>query len=451
MRPSQFVTHSQKDLRIARILTAGLDAVDPMRVVAGYLQHYPIKTGQRVHALGIGKAALPMVEALSHRTELERALVITKHAPDSGLKGLKERMPAITVKEAGHPIPDLRSQAAGEEVLAFVAALGVEDLLLCLISGGGSALMTSPLVPLEDLQALTSALLVCGARIDEINTLRRHLDRVKGGGLVQVTKGRVLSLILSDVVGNPLEAIASGPTAPDPSTREEALKVLEKYGLPTANLRHSSSKNNYAPSPKLEEPFLRSILQSLSTYPETPKPADPIFSRVQNVVVGDNALALEAALKQAQVEGFQAESLGSAWQGEAREVGHTLANKLRVATSTKETPFCLIAGGETTVTLRGNGRGGRNLELALAAVSPIAGLENAVFISLATDGEDGPTDAAGAVVTGTSLQRAESLGLDPAAFLERNDSYAFFEKMGDLLVFGPTGTNVNDMVFLIHS
>jgi hydroxypyruvate reductase len=192
-----------------------------------------------------------------------------------------------------------------------------------------------------------------------------------------------------------------------------------------------------------------SILHALSSNPETPKPDDPIFSRVQNIIVGDNALAAQAALKQAKREGFYAASLGDHWQGEAREVGLELARKLRVTMKSHNTPFCLIAGGETTVTIKGNGMGGRNQELALGAVHELAGLENTLLISLATDGEDGPTDAAGAVVTGDTLQRAQSINLDPADYLARNDSYAFFEQLGDLLKIGPTGTNVNDLVFLV--
>ena len=277
-----------------------------------------------------------MVEALSRSTSLESALVISKHVSDSGLKGIKERTPDITVMEAGHPLPDSRSLAAGKDALAFIAPLEADDLLVCLISGGGSALMTSPRVPMADMQALTSALLSSGARIDEINILRRHLDRIKGGGLVKATKARVLSLILSDVVGNPLEAIASGPTAPDPTTREEAFAVLEKYGLLSVNQNQSLRKKIHAHARRLAGTFSWSIHQFLSSCPETPKPADPIFSRVQNVIVGDNALAVEAALKQAHEEGFQSESLGSAWQGEACKVGRTLADILRVATSARE-------------------------------------------------------------------------------------------------------------------
>jgi glycerate 2-kinase len=459
MDASRFFTHSLRDPRVARILAAAIEAVDPDAAVERYLASNPLSPARRVFALGLGKAALPMTQALSRHVDLTRALVITKHVSSLELQ-------AATVMESGHPVPDARSLAAGRAALEFVSSLREDDLLVCLISGGGSALMTAPVVPLQDMQALTSALLACGARIDEINTLRRHLDRAKGGGVAKATKARVLSLILSDVVGSLLEAIASGPTAPDPTTREDALAVLEKYfvmslrgaaerrrgNLPvTTNSRLLRSARNDIKIPA-------SILQSLSSNPETPKPNDPIFSRVQNVIVGDNALAIQAALKQAEQESFHAESLGSDWQGEAREVGLELANKLRVTTQSQIRPFCLIAGGETTVTIRskGNpaskerGKGGRNQELALAAVPALAGLENALLISLATDGEDGPTDAAGAVVNGETLQRAEELNLTVADYLSRNDAYPFFERLGDLLKTEPTGTNVNDLMFLVR-
>ena len=427
---------------MAGILAAALDAVEPGAAVERYLAANSLPSPGRVFALGLGKAAVPMTRALSRFTNLTDILVITKHASPLNLQ------PA-TLIESGHPVPDARSLVAGGAALDFVSNLREDDLLVCLISGGGSALMTAPTVQLKDMQALTSALLACGARIDEINTLRRHLDRVKGGGLARATKARVLSLILSDVVGSPLEAIASGPTTPDPTTREDALGVLEKYGLENRPRRHRVTPARTAASGRAVSPWQKSILDSLRSSPETPKPDNPIFSRVQNIIVGDNALAIKAALKRAEKEGFKAESLGSGWQGEARKVGLELAQKLRVTTALQSPPFCLIAGGETTVTIQGNGIGGRNQELALAAIPILAGLENTLLISLATDGEDGPTDAAGAVVAGESLQRAQSLDLDPAYYLTRNDSYVLFDRLGDLLKIGPTGTNVNDLMFLV--
>jgi hydroxypyruvate reductase len=363
-----------------------------------------------------------MVESLSQYADLKQTLVITKHSAALDIL-------SATLIESGHPVPDSRSQAAGEVALKFVSGLEEDDVLICLISGGGSALMTAPTLPLEDLQMLTSALLACGARIDEINTLRRHLDRVKGGGVAKATRARVLSLILSDVVNSPLEAIASGPTAPDPTTKNDAVEILEKYRLA-----------NSLPA---------TTLSALKANPETPKPGDPIYSRVENVIVGDNAFAVQTAIEQAEREGFHSEYLGSDWEGEARVVGIELARKLRVTAQSRPGPFCLVGGGETTVTIQGDGKGGRNQELALAAVPELAGLENALLLTLASDGEDGPTDAAGAVVSGESRQRAETLGLDVADHLSRNDAYPFFDRLNDLFRIGPTGTNVNDLIFLI--
>jgi len=444
VEPERFITHSLRDPRVMRILAAALDAVEPGAVIERYLTSNPLPVAGRVFALGLGKAAVPMTEALSRFTDLTQALVITKHASPLDLQ-------AATVMESGHPVPDERSLAAGTAALDFVSKLREDDLLVCLISGGGSALMTAPIIPLEDMQTLTSALLSSGARIDEINTLRRHLDRVKGGGIAKATKARVLSLILSDVVGSRLEAIASGPTAPDPTTRGDALGVLKKYRLLNKPRRHPASTDKAGAGGDTEtqiNKFSR-LGDFVVDSPETPKPVDSIFTRVQNVVVGDDALAVQAALKQAEQEGFRVESLGSAWQGEARAVGAELAQKLRVTMESNPRPLCLVAGGETTVTLRGSGTGGRNQELALAAVPQLAGMENALLISLATDGEDGPTDAAGAVVNGETFERAESLGLDVASHLSRNDAYPFFERLGDLLKTGPSGTNVNDLMFLI--
>jgi hydroxypyruvate reductase len=420
MDTDRFATHSLQDARIMRILSAALDAVDPFRAVQRYLP----KMDGRVFGLGIGKAAIPMMDALAERIPLAGGLAVTKFASGPSRE-------SYSVMEGGHPVPDARSLHAGERVLEFVSSLKEDDTLVCFISGGGSALVTAPYVPLEDLQTLTSLLLSSGARIDEINTLRRQLDRVKGGGLARVTKAKIISLILSDVIGNPLEAIASGPTVSDPTTKVDAIAILQKY--------------------KLEKEVPKSILDILFSIPSLALSADDgrsRINRVQNMIIGDNKLAALAALKHAEHEGFHAEILTNELQGEAREMGQELAQRLRAESSKRTRPFCLIAGGETTVTIRGKGKGGRNQELALAAVPELAGLKNVMCITLATDGDDGPTDAAGAVATGESAQRAESLGLDAADYLSRNDAYPFFEKLGDLLKTGPTGTNVNDLTFL---
>ena len=427
MNPNRFATRSLADPRILRILSSALDAVDPAKAVQ---KHLPNVDGN-VYGLGIGKASIPMLTALAEALPLSGALAIGKHASSLD-PSLQLRTSLFPILLGGHPVPSQDSLRAGEHALNFVSALGEDDTLICLISGGGSALMTAPHegISLEDIQALTSLLLASGAAIDEINTLRRQLDRVKGGGLARATKARVISLILSDVIGNPLEAIASGPTVPDPTTSEDAIAVLKKY--------------------EIEEQAPDSIRDCLSkTLPSQSIVEDGGWStRVSNTIIGDNKLAAITAMEQARKGGFGAEILTNELQGEAREVGVMLAKKLRGETTIRQHPFCLIVGGETTVTIRGNGKGGRNQELALAAVNELKGLDNVILISLATDGEDGPTDAAGAVATGESARRAESLGFDAADYLSRNDAYHFFEGLDDLIRTGPSGTNVNDLVFL---
>lgn len=416
----RFATTSLQAPRLLRILCAALDAVNPFHAVQTHLP--PLE--RPVFGLAIGKAAVPMMDALVEKIPFAGGLVVTKFAPEQGRK-------LYTVIEGAHPVPDERSLEAGERVLEFVSSLEEDDTLVCLISGGGSALVTAPYVPLEDLQTLTSLLLSSGAPIDEINVLRRQLDRIKGGGLAGATKAKVISLILSDVIGNPLEAIASGPTVPDPTTREDAMMILKEYELA-----------KQVPNSILQ------ILESKSSLLDFRQQAVGRHN-VQNIIIGDNKLAALAASKQAEAEGFQAKILTNELQGEAREAGRALAHRLCMESSVRDRPFCLIAGGETTVTLTGNGKGGRNQELALSAVNELRGLENVMLIALGTDGDDGPTDAAGAVVTGESASMAESIGLDAEDHLSRNDAYPFFEALGDLLKPGPTGTNVNDLVFLL--
>ncbi|MBV6449365.1 MAG: D-glycerate 2-kinase [Anaerolineales bacterium] len=418
MDTARFATYSLTDSRILRILSAALNAVDPYHAVKN---HLPQTTGN-VYGLAIGKAAVPMLTALADSIPLSGALAVSKHASSADYRPpLSADINLFPLLLGGHPIPDARSVIAGERVLEFVSLLKEEDTLVCLISGGGSALVTAPLIPLEELQTLTASLLASGATINEINTIRRQLDRIKGGGLARATKAKIISLILSDVIGNPLEAIASGPTAPDPTTREDAIAILKKYRIE-------------------REIFLESDVL----------PSDIRRQAVglQNLIIGDNKLAAQAAHEQATREGFDSEILTNDLQGEAREVGVMLANKLRDEATTRPRPFCLIAGGETTVTIRGNGKGGRNQELALAAVNELRDVKNIMLISLATDGEDGPTDAAGAVTTGESARRAKTLGLDAAGSLSRNDAYSYFHALDDLIKTNPTGTNVNDLIFL---
>ncbi len=404
---------------VKRVLASAMNAVDAGEAVRAHLPGNPLPRAERVFAFGLGKAACAMTSAFADVTELVEGLVITKHATTFRLRSGR-----VAIIEGDHPVPGLGSVDAGNAALKFISQLTPDDLLVCLISGGGSALMTAPRIPLEDLQSLTSALLACGARIDEINTLRRHLDQLKGGGLARAANGaRIISLILSDVVGDSVEAIASGPTAPDPTTNADALSIIEKYGL----------KDNL-PS---------AVVSSLR---ETPKPGDPIFERVQNKIIASNSIALVAAQTQAKAGGFHTKILRADFQGEASFVGREMSLALREALQTLSRPFCLLAGGETTVTLKGKGKGGRNQEVALGAVDVLDGLGAVMLVSLATDGEDGPTDAAGAVTTGESAQRAKRLGMSAADYLSRNDAYGFFDALDDLVRVGPSGTNVNDLI-----
>ncbi len=426
--------------RITRILAAAINGVNPMDAVAHYVKRngnilsvsharYDLKMFQRVGVLGIGKASVAMAESLLEilSSDITDTLVITKHAD-------KVSHPKLNILYGDHPIPGNNSLETGKKTFQLVSSLGPDDLLFCLISGGGSALMASPIggISLADIQELTSALLASGASIEEINALRRRLDNLKGGGIAKLTGGAtVVALILSDVVGNSIETIASGPTAPDPTTRTDAISIITKY--------------------KLETQIPISIINSLKTSPETPKPGNPIFGKIQNVVIGSNILAAQSALAQAKAEGFHPYLLRADMQGEARRVAFEMATFLRQVTLTGDpvrAPACIIAGGETTVILKGNGLGGRNTEMALAAVTELAGFPRVMFVTLATDGEDGPTDAAGAVVTGGTFHRAVDLGLQSELFLGRNDSYSYFSALDDLLKPGPTGTNANDLVFM---
>lgn len=426
--------------RITRILFATINAIEPGLAVRRHVvrdgdvltisgRDYDLRAYRRVVLLGMGKASVAMSDTLANilSDRLSTGLVISKRASRSSNS-------LMIYMVGGHPIPDLHSLEAGKKVLELISSLGPDDLLFCLISGGGSALVAAPVsgISLTDIQLLTSVLLASGARIDEINSLRRRFDLIKGGGVVKLAGGAtVISLILSDVVGNPLEAIASGPTAPDPTSRADSLSILVKY--------------------RQEQRIPISVLQSLRDSPETPKPGDSMFAKVFNLIVGDNLQAAQAALTQANLEGFHPYLLSANLQGEARQVAFELATTLRQTSLTGDpvpAPSCLVAGGETTVTLKGNGKGGRNTELALAAVSELADFPRVMLITLASDGEDGLTDAAGAVVTGGTYRRAAGLGLHPGLFLERNDSYSFFSALNDLLKPGPTGTNGNDLVFL---
>jgi glycerate 2-kinase len=452
MNSESFMTHSLRahpaGAAVSRVLAAALDAVDPDAAVRRCLRRedgrlwvgervFDLAKVRRVWVVGAGKAGFPMARAAADVLGewVAGGLVIVK----DGYAPRDAKLPGIEICEASHPLPDERGAAATRRMAGILNHLTHDDLVLCLISGGGSALLTAPAegVSLADLQSMTMVLLGCGASINEINTLRKHVDLAKGGGLARwAAPAQVAALILSDVIGDPLDVIASGPCVPDSSTFADALAVLERYALletvPAGIREHLQAG-------------LRGELA------ETPKPADGLFARVSNFVVASNYQAAQAALAQARREGWGTLLLTTFLQGEARQAGRTLAAIARQVAQTGEPlprPTCLVVGGETTVTLRGGGLGGRNQELALGAAAEMSGLPNALLVALATDGGDGPTDAAGAVVTGDTLSRAAAGGLSPGDFLANNDAYHFFAPLGDLLLPGPTQTNVNDLAFL---
>jgi glycerate 2-kinase len=340
--------------------------------------------------------------------------------------------------EAGHPVPDSRSVDASERVLEIARHAGPGDTLICLISGGGSALLTSPAdgISLQDLQDVTRLLLYLGATITELNAVRKHLSNISGGLLARAAwPAQVFSFILSDVIGSPLDVIASGPTAPDQTTYADALAVLQRHGIA-----------DQVPSSVMDR--LRDGVEG--KLEETPRPGSKLFERVANVVVASNAHAIEAAQSEAKRLGFNAAILSTHTEGEARQVGKVLAGigKEMLASNRPLTqPSCLLLGGETTVTVRGNGIGGRNTELALSAAIALEGWGPRVVVaSFATDGGDGTSPSAGAIADGTTIERGRALGLDAQAALEDNDSYIYWEELGDAIMTGPTGTNVNDIM-----
>jgi glycerate 2-kinase len=345
----------------------------------------------------------------------------------------------VTIREASHPVPDEACVQSTRAIVEVLEDVDERDLVICVISGGGSALLTLPAadISLADLQQTTDTLLRSGATINEVNVVRKHLDTVKGGGLARLAApAQLITLVLSDVVGNPLDVIASGPTVPDTSTFLDAAAVFDRYRL-WSDVPSSVAR-------RLREGAAGRIA-------ETPKPGDPAFERSQVVVVGSNLVACLAAAEAGRLSGLETLVLSTFVEGEAREVGRVLAGVLREIDASAHPlrrPCLVVAGGETTVTLRGRGVGGRNQEVALAAALALRDVRDVLLASIGTDGNDGPTDAAGAWVDGTTLDRARALGLDPIAALAENDSYTFFAALGDLIKTGPTNTNVNDLYLL---
>jgi len=392
---------------------------------------------KRIFIIGAGKASIPMASAIYEllNVNITSGIVITK---DGHLDPEKYKIGTqVEVIEASHPIPDQRNLVAAEKLSSLISKLNRNDLVIFLLSGGGSSLLMKPStgLSLQDIQETTSLLLGCGASISEINTIRKHFDVFKGGGLAKLlTPATVISLILSDVVGDNIEVIGSGPTVADPSTFNDAWVILENYKM-----------LDQVP-PNVRSRFLTGIQGEIQ---ETIKPGNPILSRFTNVIVGNNTDAVNSAFNAAKNLGFDSRLLTTILHGEASQMGSDLFEEVKALLSTPtlvKRQVCMIAGGETTVTLKGTGKGGRNQELALGVVKNLSGSEPWILASLATDGGDGPTDAAGAVITNETFSRALSMGLDPQDYLRRNDSYHFFASLNDLILTGPTLTNVNDLV-----
>jgi glycerate 2-kinase len=438
-------TKGERRRQIVQVLQAALDAVDPAAAVKRFVQRegdnlivdghtYDLASIERIFVVGAGKADAPMAQAVEELVG-DRISDGTLNVKYDHLLPTKK----ITLTEAGHPIPDDEGVAGSQRIADLLEQAGEDDLVLCLISGGGSALMTLPVegVTLDDMQSLTNALLRAGANIVEINTIRKHLDQLKGGKLARLAApARVVSLILSDVVGNPLDSIASGPTVPDTTTFDDAWGLLRRYDL-------------LGKIPENIEAYLRKGVDG--EIEDNPGEGSSVFERTQNVIVASNDLAAEAAQQTAADLGLHTLFLSTYVEGEAREVGKVFAaigKEILASGRPIGRPACVIAGGETTVTLRGEGKGGRNQEMALAAALAVQGIDEIAVVCLATDGTDGPTDASGALAEGDTVARARDLGLDPWEYLEDNNSYPFFGALDDLLLTGPTHTNVNDLTFV---
>jgi len=439
----QFQALGEQASFAADIIQAALDAADPAIAVTEGLRILQEDDGfdvyQCIGLVSIGKAAIPMAmaakEALGER--ITSGIVVSKAIPE----GSGEDLRGIILIQGNHPVPGDQSLQAGREVMQYVTGSSGIDGFLFLISGGASALVTQPAdgVDLSDLMETTSLLLRCGASIDEINIVRKHLDDVKGGGLaVKVAPTPCFTLILSDVLGNKMDVIASGPTVPDPSTFADAAAILEKYGL-----------TSFVPSSVLA----RLMAGMNGSIPETPKPGNVFFSKNQALIVGSLERSMLAAEKAGNRAGYGTELLSPLLTGEASQQGRRLGEFLKqkaIDRKPGDQPLCWIGGGETTVTLgsQNHGSGGRNQELALAAVNSLAGLEGAALITFATDGEDGQSPAAGAVITGDTQQQAVKLGMEPETYLKNHDSYSFFNALDAAIITGSTGTNVNDLVIL---
>jgi len=390
---------------------------------------------KNIFLTGAGKASASMASAMEQifGDRIAQGIITAKYGHTLPLK-------KTTIIEAGHPIPDQEGFEGTKKIQSLLRASGPGDLVIFLLSGGGSALLPLPVegITLEEKQQVTQLLLDCGADIGEINTIRKHISQMKGGWLARwAYPSTVIGFILSDVVGDPLDVIGSGPTVPDPSTYEDAWEILRKFDL----------IDKVAPS--IQKHL---FMGREGKVQETPKPGEPVFEKVNNIIIGSNILALRSAEREASSLGLHTVILSSSIVGDTREAARfhsAIAKEVLSSGHPLPRPACIISGGETTVKIKGSGLGGRNQEFALAAALEIRGFEKIVLLSGGTDGTDGPTDAAGAIADHTTVERARAMGLNPKAHLENNDSYSFFKRLGDLLVTGPTHTNVMDVRIIL--
>jgi len=422
----------------AEIFRSAVKAVDPYGSVkknlGDVLSCYREGGFENLYVVAFGKGAHAMCRAVEDSFEnlITGGIAVTKYGLGGALK-------KILMFEASHPLPDINGLKATRKVMQLLNSAGEDSLVLCLISGGGSALFVSPCegITLDDQRQATDLLLKAGADISELNAVRKHISNVKGGMLAMMAfPASIISLILSDVVGDHLDVIASGPTAPDSSTFQDAMDVINRHSLAG---RMPGSVTGFL------ERGIRGEVK------ETPKPADPLFDKVKNRVIANNRTALDAAMLEAERMGFKAEIRAGAVTGEASEAGEAMAEFALMIKrkGAGQPPLCFISGGETTVSVRGSGKGGRNMELALAFAQRLDGERGITLLSAGTDGIDGVTDAAGAIVDRETIIKAKKAGLDPAEYLDNNDSCNLLNKTGDLLITGPTGTNVTDIQVLI--
>jgi len=430
------------------IFMAGVDAVAPEAAVRNHCRRdgqrlqvgsrsYDLARYAKIWIIGTGKAAAAMAHALEDMLDdrVAGGLVTVKY-------GHLAPLHTVRAIEAGHPLPDDNGCRGAREILALAEKAEAQDLVLCLISGGGSALLPLPAegLTLADKQAASQILLSCGASIHEMNTIRKHLSAIKGGRLAAAVHPAALcTLVLSDVVGDDLDVIASGPTVPDPTTFEDALAIVDRYHI----------------AGQLPEPVVRHLKRGAAAdIGESPKPGAECFAQTHHRIVGGNRQCLQAAHREALQRGYHSLVLSALMEGETRDVARVhaaIGREVLASGHPIPPPACLISGGETTVTLRGRGRGGRNQEFALAAALDIEGARDVVVLSGGTDGTDGPTDAAGAVADGRTADRARARGMDPRRHLEDNDAYPLFDRLGDLLRTGPTNTNVMDLRLVLVS